>query len=163
MANFTLAPDLERFAALLIKKHHQELLPLRIAYIYRKKDKWHGSKLVCGTARKVSSRDKLLHGYDAVIEIAKGVWDKAAPKFRTALIDHELCHLSVVVTKKKTKDGKPITKVAIRPHSIEEFVEIIERYSAYHSDLLEFVTAYETSLKNKPKKEKRVKEQKEAA
>jgi len=56
-------------------------------------------------------------------------WYKATEEQRRALLDHELCHCA------RDKNWNPI----VRPHEVEEFVEVIERHGMWSGQVRSLV------------------------
>lgn len=122
----------------LIEKFHEELTNAKIVLAWAlnwKPDADGITKL--GQCRKVSDLDRELHGYDAVILLNREFFQSADPKVtddtRKAVIDHELCHVTVVYDRegepKVNEKGKTLYRM--RKHEIEEFTEILSRYGTY--------------------------------
>lgn len=110
----------------IIVEHHPLLLNFNIGFIFRSEVGTAGGKIVLVQALKVSAKLAPVLDLDALIGIAEDVWYSLKPESKRALIDHELCHLSV------SPDGS----LSIRGHDIEEFNEIIERYGFWNTDLI---------------------------
>lgn len=56
----------------------------------------HGGYPSTATIRVVSLKDRLTKGYDAEMLIDERVWNEASSDEQAAILDHELCHLSLV-------------------------------------------------------------------
>jgi hypothetical protein len=82
-------------------------------------------KKIGGKASKVPARYKPYLQLDFLIELSQEVWDDFSLDQRKALLDHELAHCDF-------SDGE----ASIRPHDIEEFNEILERWGLWNIDLL---------------------------
>lgn len=168
---FRTAPEVQEIAEELIAEHHPHLIGHRIEYVFRDKATTKNGKTELGTARVVKGRTAFLarpggleiHGDTGEIvtltadsdkptepipffeiEIALDTWggtDRFGERWgltdaqRIALIDHELCHCEV------DDDGN----LYARPHSIEEFTEIIERHGLWKGDVKEFARAAKTA------------------
>lgn len=102
----------------IIEAYHPSLEDAAIGFILRSEAPVSGGKKTLGKARKVSDEQRVFMDFDFVIWLAEDEWLSLEKNQRRALIDHELCHCYM------TNDGK--TK--IRPHDVEEFNCIIERY-----------------------------------
>jgi len=161
---FRHAPEVKAIAEPLIEEHHEHLLGWRIEYLFRNKAGRVNGKLAAGSARIIKGRSAFLartssidvHGETGevitisagtdrpieptpffVIEIALDIWgeDIDGERFgltdaqRVALVDHELCHCQV--------DEEEFTPW-VRPHSIEEFTEIVDRHGLWEPDLERF-------------------------
>lgn len=120
----------------LIEKHHPKLRSARIGILFRSEAPIRNGKLTLGKASKVTPRWKPLleEPLDFVIWLAADVWlDELDSRQRKALLDHELCHCTL-------GDNGWTT----RPHDIEEFNEILERYGPWRDDLRRTVKAIDT-------------------
>jgi len=103
----------------LIALYHEPLKDARIGVIMRSEAPTVGGQFVLGGAEKVSAKAQVHAPYDFIIWLSADRWGLLAPLQKEALIDHELCHCQW-----NDIEGK----AAIRPHDIEEFAEILERY-----------------------------------
>jgi len=72
--------------------------------------------------------------YDFLIWVSYEDWMAMSPTKRKALIDHELCHCQYDSDERKA---------TVRPHDIEEFAEIIERYGFWSVGLQDAAPAIE--------------------
>ena len=107
----------------LVKDFHPYLANSRIGAMLRKEcDDTRGRH---GNAAVVPAvmRDKV--EMDFIIWICEHAWNGWGSERRQALVDHQLCHCYF------SGSGGPV----IRPHEIEEFNEIIERYGFYTFEL----------------------------
>lgn len=143
------AAEVAEVAGPLIRLHHQHLLTAPIAYVFRTPPAKSGDRLMWAKVRKVSG----LNAYFArmpepleagglfdeaeagprpfhVMEVAEIVWDRLTSGQRTALVDHELCHLA------GTGDD-----IRIVGHTVEEFTEVVARHGAWTVPLWDFVDA----------------------
>jgi len=101
----------------LIDLYHEPLQTARIGVIMRSEAPINGGQIVYGKAEKVSLKAQVHVPYDFIIWLSADRFGLLAPLQKEALIDHELCHC-------QWDEGK----ASIRPHDIEEFTEILERY-----------------------------------
>ena len=110
----------------LIKAHHPNLADARIGILFRSEAPISGGKRTLGQASTVTAKwlPLLREPYDFIIWLAADAWEELDPRQRRALLDHELyhCHLD--------NEGK----AEMRPHDIEEFAEIIQRYGFWRGD-----------------------------
>lgn len=74
--------------------------------------------------RCIRAGKELTHfsGYDYIIEISKEIWDLLSETSRKLLVLHECMHIKVTYK----KDGEPI--YSTRPHDIEDFSELVQKY-----------------------------------
>ena len=115
----------------LIDLYHEPLKEARIGVIMRSEAPRAGGKIVYGKAEKVSPKTQVHVPYDFIIWLANDQYQLLAPFQREALIDHELCHCQWDLD----------TGASIRPHDVEEFTEILERYGYWWPQAEEFATA----------------------
>lgn len=101
----------------LIDRWHEPLQDARIGVIMRSEAPTAGGKFVLGGAEKVSARAQVYAPHDFIIWLSADRWGLLSPFQREALIDHQLCHCQWLDE-----------SASIRPHDIEEFTEILERY-----------------------------------
>lgn len=124
--------------------HHPHLLPIRIEYIFRDEAQKDGDHTVWGRAHKVSGWKAMLATEDAtdssgcdlfVIELAWDVWRLLSPAQKHALVDHEMCHLGVIVT----DEGQH--KLVTLRHDVEEFIAIVQRHGLWRPSLADLIAA----------------------
>jgi hypothetical protein len=109
----------------LVRKYHPWLRTARIGFLFRKEAPLAKGRYRLGQAQKVTDKLKAFMDYDFVIWVAKDQWDGLTTERRYALLDHELCHCVW------GDNGW-----TMRPHEIEEFSEIIERWGFWTHALL---------------------------
>ncbi|MCE5334528.1 MAG: hypothetical protein LLG06_08035, partial [Desulfobacteraceae bacterium] len=114
-------------------------LDANIGYVMRNKHAKSGGKVLGGTCQKQSDKQKLLHDYDFIIELAADIWSELNTTQREALLLHEIMHVGVEVD----DDGE--AKMFIRPHDTEEFAYVIKVYGLYSLDLQAIGAAIEAS------------------
>ena len=137
------APEVAERAVGIIQEHHPDLdaPDIRIEYIFVDPPPLSKGKYVAGKCRVVTGLNAFLACECEeptadpffVIEIARQVWDIIPPEQQTALLDHELCHASVI------RDEEEVPKLSIRSHDVEEFSEIVGRHGLWDEGLQEFV------------------------
>lgn len=110
----------------LISEHHTEANLASVAYIFKAKHTETNGKIKLGSCKKQSPTNKMLHGWDYIIELAWDMWAFFEPFQRDALLLHELCHIRA--------DGS----WKIEPHNVEEFSKVIEIYGLWKPDLVRF-------------------------
>lgn len=108
----------------IIGRYHQELLDAKIGFIFRDVAQRSNGRKILGAAQKVQDKFKLYLDLDFIIWLAWEEWQTLSFKQKQALVDHELCHCQMV-------EGE----IKMRPHDIEEFRCIIERYGLWNSHL----------------------------
>lgn len=108
----------------IIEAHHPSLLDARIGFIFRSEAQIGNGREIWGQAQKVSNKLKVYLDFDFLIWLAADAWASLTLNQKKALIDHELCHCLY-------DEGK----ISLRPHDIEEFTEIVDRYGLWRVDL----------------------------
>ncbi|MDP9075693.1 MAG: hypothetical protein M3N98_16285 [Actinomycetota bacterium] len=163
---YAYAPEVAEIGRRLIAQYHADLLDFgtpRIEWLFRNEAAKKNGKMVWGSASKVGGRNAFLamprheaaegnpEDVDVepffVIEIAFDIWLQLSSKQRVALVDHEICHLSV---KADDRTGDP--KLGIVGHDLEEFESILVRHGLFRPDLKNFavVAAKQLSLLGDP-------------
>lgn len=151
MTTYTPAPEVERIAEKLIHAHHRHLLNVPITYVWRDKATISKGNAVLGKARKLTGLPAhLVHlvRHDQppdeidffVIEIAADYWEVLTVDQRTALVDHELCHLGVEIPDGADKD----LKLVVRGHDLEEFAAVVARHGLWRPHGEAFKAALKT-------------------
>jgi hypothetical protein len=139
-------PEPYRIMDELIYQHHPHLTDAKIALAWRME--WAedaDGRLTLGQAKKGSDLDRELHDYDFVILLNHEAWHLAGfdEKQRTALIDHELCHLQVAMDDdgevREDEYGRTVWR--IRKHDVEEFKDVVARHGLWTHKLEEFARA----------------------
>lgn len=102
----------------LIALYHEPLQDARVGVIMRSEAPVTAGRYTLGAAEKVSTKAQVHVPYDFVIWLANDRFQMLAPLQREALIDHELMHCQWDMDK----------GASIRPHDVEEFTEVLERY-----------------------------------
>lgn len=135
-AEWTSAPQhIIDLAKRIIREHHPKLADARIAFIMRSEAPTSSGKTTYGRAKKVSAELQVHIPFDFIIWLAKDEYAYLAQLQREALIDHELSHCHW--------DG---LNASIRPHDVEEFGHIIERYGFWWPGAKEFEAAVQQAL-----------------
>lgn len=137
------APEAADVARQLMQ-YHADLLKVRVEFVFRNEAIRKDGQVTWGRAHKVTGFKAMLATADAdrsdgcdfyVIELAHDVWKLLTPQQRLALVDHELCHLELSVTESGRR------KLGMRPHDVEEFIEIIQRHGAWRPDITQLIAA----------------------
>ena len=115
----------------LIDLYHEPLKDARIGVIMRSEAPVTGGRITYGKAERVSAKAQVHVPYDFIIWLANDGYQSLAPLQREALIDHELCHCQWGMD----------TGASIRPHDVEEFTEILQRYGYWWPHAEEFAAA----------------------
>lgn len=134
MASYQDSPELLAVGLKVVDKNHPDLKSINVGYLFRDAAPISRGRITLGMAVKVDDRNYVYGGKDVIIEIGRDVWDQMDDELREVLIDHELCHIGVDLDEKGntvlTNNGRP--KVFIKPHDIEEFQIILDRYGEVH-------------------------------
>lgn len=143
-----------------VRKWHSHLVnaTIAVAWMIGKKADVDG-RLTLGRMKKASELDREFAKHDFVMLLNREQWHRLDEKFRTALVDHELCHAD---QKNDPNSGDQLEDAhgkkvwRIRKHDIEEFGAVVERHGFYKSDIERFAESLETgaqrTLFSKPKK-----------
>lgn len=145
-------------AALLIEDPHFDTLRSlepTILYLMRAAPKLKGCKTRLGEVLMPTGRGTAGEMFiwllgsacnglpDYVMVLDAAWWAEASDVQREALVFHELEHMVQATNRHDeplfTGDGKPM--FALRPHDIEEFNSVVERYGAWLPDVSAFATA----------------------
>lgn len=114
----------------IIEAHHPHLLDARVGFIFRSEAESSAGKEVWGKAQKVSDKLKVYLDFDFLIWIARDAWASLSINQKQALLDHELCHCLY-------KEGA----ASMRPHDIEEFTQIVDRYGLWRLELAQMANS----------------------
>lgn len=143
---YSAAPQVANIASKLIPEHHDHLADVTVEFVFRSEHAERHGNVVLGKARKVSGLNAFLvhaatgEGGDEpffVIEVAQDIWSVFTSDERVALVDHELSHCRIKVT----KDG---TQLYVAPPDIEDFAGVINRHGLWRPDLREFFKTVKT-------------------
>lgn len=145
MPMYETSKEVRAVAEQLISSNHPKLAGLKIEYLFRDEAAVSNGKVTVAMACRVDDRNWALTRTDFIIEVAKDVWDSAEPRFREAVLDHELCHIGLNcdengAVKKDAKTNR--AKGYIRKHDMEEFEDVVVRHGSYRKDLRSFIEAY---------------------
>ena len=128
---FTDAPEIKRIAEKLIEIFLPELEAFEIRYVFGSENPKKDGREVTALARKVGGLNAYLadcpEGF-FVMEFGKPAFDALDEATLIAVVHHELCHFGI------SDDGN----LAIIPHDIEEFSEIVKIHGSYHDGLVIF-------------------------
>lgn len=133
-----------RLLAEIRGKEHGHLAEAKIGLAWRLG--WRADadgRMTLGQCRKRGDLDRELDGFDFIILLNKEAWERLNEKQKRALIDHELCHASIVIdsdgSPKKNDRDRLVTR--IKKHNCEEFRDVVERHGLWKQDLEAFATA----------------------
>lgn len=147
MAAWSPAPEVVEIARELIRvvEDHEPLAQVHIEFVWRDRASSSRDRTVLAKARKITGLNAFLvnhasgvvNGSEAnepffVVEVAFDTWGRLTPEQRVALVDHELCHLSV----DRDDDGGLV--LSLRGHDLEEFGCIVRRHGLWKSDVTRF-------------------------
>jgi len=109
----------------LVNSYHPDLKDARIGLIFRETASISKGVPVIGHAQKPPEIMKVYLDYDFIIWLADNAYSDLDENQRKALIDHQLCHCTMI-------DGVPGTM----GHDVEEFQSVIDRHGPWNSSLL---------------------------
>ena len=138
-ATFTQSEEGRAIGETLIKEHFQWINQwrVRVDFIFRDDEPKKNGAAIWAQARKVSGLSAFLAGESEkgffVIEIVESVWETLSELQKTALIHHELLHLSYSI---QPDTGK--WSLCIVAHDLEEFREIVTRYGFWKDNVQAF-------------------------
>lgn len=128
-----------------LKQWHSHLREAKIVAAWmvgNKADK--DGHIVLGRMKKTSELDRELAPYDFILLLNREHWRALDAKFRTALVDHELCHADQKndqTTGDQLEDAHGRKLWRIRKHDIEEFAAVVRRHGIYKADIESFSEA----------------------
>ncbi len=154
----TVAHAVDSIARTLIGEHHPHLREANILYVFTDQQRKRCDRVRLGSAAKMNALQRFLaSGLDGVEEGAHFImlidsnwWALLNAEQRLALVDHELCHMTVFVKVKSR--GEPARwmripddhraeydafdewRYGLRGHDIEEFGEVLYRHGFWKSD-----------------------------
>jgi len=135
-----LAPkEVVDLAEAIRSQHHQQLGAAKIAYVFEAKTVKRGGKVRLGTCRKQSDVSILVGKVDIIIGINKRKWLELDGKQRSALLDHEFCHVGI----KLDKDTGAVCGYRLLPHDLEEFNAVVDRHGLWSRDVKMFAETTE--------------------
>lgn len=132
------APSVIKTAEGLIESYHPVLKSARIAFVFRSEAQKQGERYILGQCTKVPAKFQPYLEFDYIIWLSEQDYMGMDSRQREALIDHELCHCKFSIES---------LSWGIRPHDIQEFSAVIERYGIWSPDVRKVKTAldkYET-------------------
>jgi len=130
---FILAEEVIEIGEQLIDRFRKDLAPYQIGYVFKQKAPKKDGEVVLGTAKTESELQKVLHGYDAIIQISYDTWEDASDDQKFRLVYHELEHLAV-----DSEKGKVFTI----DHTVREFSSVIRIFGPGCSADVDFVASY---------------------
>ena len=139
MGKFRKASDeVVKIAEHMINLYHEHLMDARIGLLFRDEAPVTDGRITLGMAKKIGEDMKPYVPYEFVIWVAGDYWPRLTEKQKQALIDHELCHCSMM-------GGK----VSMRKHDVEEFACILERHGVWYPKFLSperYAQAFQAAL-----------------
>lgn len=115
----------------IIATERSDLVQAKIGIAWRigwVENRW--GQLTLGQCKKRTDLDRSLAAFDFVILLNKEAWSSMSGAERERLIYHELLHATVCFDdegdEKRDEAGRLVT--ALRPHDIQEFRQVVERY-----------------------------------
>ena len=134
MKSYTNADEPQRIIeTLCVPEWHGHLRDASICCLFDEEDMKSKGRLVLAKVRRATPVENFLTGHDLVIIVSGPAWSRATDKQRSALIDHELCH----VTAEERDDGSIAYRLC--GHDLEEFNAVVKRHGAWKADIDAFV------------------------
>lgn len=132
-------------------KWHQDIERAKIALAWWKNVKADkDGRVTIAKVHHTSDLTREVTVYDFIILLNEAIWnDKEwTEKQKLAVMDHELCHIAVVVDKdgQVKVDDRNRYLFRMRKHDIEEFREIVKRHGCYKSDLEAFAKVLQKKM-----------------
>lgn len=114
------------------KKYLPDLLECKVGVVFMPTLGKAGGRVVLGKAIKLSSLERLLsaESFDVVIKLDFRQWCEMSDLAREALFYHELCHIMAA-----RDEAGELTGWGLRPHDIEEFADVLEKYGQWQPKL----------------------------
>lgn len=142
---YTAAPDLEALAHTLIRRYPDALghiAEVTVAYLWKKAGGKRGGNATFGKTAKRGGLVAAFTSADFIIWLAADHVEAAnyTPEQITALLHHELLHISVEEPDEDDEDGE--RKFVLRGHDLEVFTEEIRVYGAWDAMLREAADAF---------------------
>jgi hypothetical protein len=148
--NYWKADSVREVAEKLIPQFHKEIddFKVRVDYWFTDKVTKRNGKEVWGLCRKVSGFNAAqafdnpeCEEFYAII-IPEVIWTALSDKGKTALVDHELCHVLVEYDADEEGDASAdAVKKKIAPHDMEEFLCINRRYGNWQDAEMDAINA----------------------
>ena len=114
------------------RKYHNDLEGSRILWLFDDSGMKRRNREIWAKIRKATPVEHHIAEIDLVVIINEEVWHRIDDASRTALIDHELCHVDVEVT----DHGE--VKYSMVDHDLEEFNAIVRRHGAWRDSIRHF-------------------------
>ena len=149
-ASYWKADSVKQVAEELILKYHKEILDykIRVDFWFCDKVTKRNGKEVWGLCRKVTgfnaanSADNPDNEEFYAIIIPEVIWTALSDKGKTALVDHELCHIDIEYDADEGGEASgDAVKKKIAPHDMEEFLCINLRYGNWQDAEMDAVNA----------------------
>ncbi len=101
--------------------------------------KHHGA-FADAVVRLIPCKERLHNAHDVEITIDKFAWDGANTLRKKALLDHELTHVAVKLSKKDNEpmvhdDGRPMLRLLPDDYSITGFYSIADRHGVFSGEV----------------------------
>lgn len=130
----TRAHEVERLAQPIIAAHHPHLADARILYCFTTAKRVRQGQTVYATAQKLAPLARFLsadmedseQGADFLILVGSEAWASLTAPQKKALVDHELCHLSLTAPDENGEGDWTMVG-----HDLEEFAAVVERHGLW--------------------------------
>jgi hypothetical protein len=150
-ATIVLAPEARRLATKLIEQYHKLLRNATILYLFSDQKPTKAGRPIMARTKKTSPLERFLGqsfsegddaGVDYVVIFYAEEWGKLTPAQRLALVDHELCHMTV-----EYDEDTDEPSWGLQGHDLEEFRAVVQRHGLWQPDIEEFAaTVQQLSL-----------------
>lgn len=145
------APEVEKVAKGLIRKHHAHLEECEVRFVFRSEAAKRGGQTVLGDAKKVSGLNsffahRLMENYPLPTEaqltaptffaivVAKDLWDLVGKTEHEALVDSLLCRC-------RTQESANGLRLTLAAPEAQEFAEVVARHGMWRDSLRKLVGA----------------------
>lgn len=122
--------ELERIGKIVVGKKFPILQNVTILYTWRTPPRIIGDRVKLGAARKLTTRERDVFGFDFEIEVSKDTWPTLSKAQRFWLVWHELKHCSIIIDEnlQPMRDDCGRIRLAMNPHDvvIEAFADEIK-------------------------------------
>ena len=133
MASYSKAEDVRAIAENgVIPEWHKHLQNISITYLFDSDDMVKAGRPLMAKVKSAGPIEEYLSGSEFIVIVNKNIWEELTKDQRIALVDHELCHIQMVVN----KSGDISFKIV--PHDLEEFNDVVRRHGAWQEDIVKF-------------------------
>ncbi len=137
-----LFPEMFNLMHRLMAENHGHLIDgqAEICLVWNTSPRYQSGKLSVGRCRKVSGIYRILTGFNFIIELDAGAWEKLVPILREAELDYQLSH-AFCEERELDNQGRVGWFYKLRSPDVEEFTEVAKRYGPYRQSIRDLVDA----------------------